>query len=151
MTNLIPLARPAVEKLDAMDEDSLYLQLGSRLTAISRSPEGSEKFDMPLGPDLVAYGPLDTLKELGRKFFQRWNQAAYNLMCGGSADDASLRQRLSDAFGLGKDAVIATLAASLVAYFGLAAGLAGVIAAIAVKLFFRPGYQAMCDVWKTKV
>jgi len=34
---------------------------------------------------------------------------------------------------------------------GLAAALAAVIASLAVRLFFKPGYEATCDYWREKL
>lgn len=153
MNNLTPLARTAVEELESLPDDDLYAELGARLSSIAKVPDGSDKFDMIRGTDLVAYGPLwDTFKDVGRRFFARWSREAYNLVCGTSAEDAEARKQVGDAFGLGSPAAVAAaVAAALTAYLGLAAGLAAVVATLAVRLFFQPTLRAMCDVWKEKL
>jgi hypothetical protein len=151
MNNLAPIARSAVDELTSLNDEQLYEALGSRLSAISRTPQGSDQFNMVLAQPLVAYGPLDELKKLGRKFFARWNAACYNLVCGSSADDADARKQVANAFDLGPAAVAAAIAAALTAYLGIAAALAPIIATLAIRLFFKPGHQAMCDYWKEKM
>ena len=151
MSDLTSRARPAVDELVDFDEDKLYGELGARLQAIARAPEGSGQFDMKLTEPLEAYGVPDELKSLGRKFFLRWKREAFNLMCGSAPDDAAAREQISGAFSLGREALTATLAAALASYLGLAAGLAAVVAMLAYKLFFRPSYDATCDYWKEKL
>jgi hypothetical protein len=56
-----------------------------------------------------------------------------------------------DAFGIGGEAVATALAAVMVTSLGLAPAVAAVVAALAIKLFFRPAHGAMCDVWKGKL
>ena len=153
MDSIIRSAEPVVARLleEDGDEDFLFAELGKRVSALARSTAGSEQFDMAAGIDFEAFGPIDELKNLGRKFFARWNKAAYEMVCGSSPDDADARKKVSDAFGLGEQAVGATIAALLVVHFGLAAGVAGVVAVLIVRLFFRPSGQAMCDYWKEKL
>lgn len=115
MENLASRARPAAEELASLNEDQLYAELGARLQSIARSPDGSDRFDMVPGQPLESYGPLDELKNLGRKFFTRWNKDAYSLICGSSLDDAAAREQVTKAFGIGQEAVIAAVAAALTA------------------------------------
>lgn len=151
MTNLAARARGAAQELASLGEDQLYVELAARLQSIARAPDGSDKFDMVPGQPLESYGPREELKKLGQKFFSRWNKEAYNLVCGSSPDDTSAREQVTNAFGIGKEAVVAAIAASLTVYFGLAAALAAVIAALTMRLFFRPGYDATCDYWREKI
>jgi len=144
-------ARSAVDEINGLSEDQLYTELGSRLGSIARAPDGSDQFNMNSGQALEGYAPLDELKKLGQKFFARWNREAFNLVCGASNDDARARQQVAQAFGLGPEAVAATIAAVLTAHVGLAAALSTVVAMLAVRLFFKPGHQAMCDYWKEKL
>ena len=55
------------------------------------------------------------------------------------------------AFSLGKSEVAAALAALLVSQLAIAPAIAAVVAAIAIKLFFAPAHDSMCDVWKGKL
>src|SRR2546425_9635364 len=153
MDNVIRSAEPVVARLleGDDDEDFLFAELGKRVSALARSPAGSDQFDMAAEIGFEAFGPIDELKSLGRKFFTRWNKAAYELVCGSSPDDANARKKVRDAFGLGEQAVGATIAGLLVVHFGLAAGVAGVVAVLIVRLFFRPSGEAMCDYWKEKL
>jgi hypothetical protein len=150
-TSLASRARPAANELANLNQEQLYTELGARLRAIASAPDGSDRFDMIPGKSLESYGPLDELKKLGQKFFDRWNREAYNLICGSSAEDAAAREQVTNAFGMGREAVVAAIAASLTAYLGLAAALAAVVASLAMRLFFKPGYEATCDYWKEKL
>jgi hypothetical protein len=148
MSDVATRARAAASELASLSEDQLYAELGTRLQSIARTPDGSDRFDMVPGQPLESYGPREELKKLGQKFFVRWNREAYNLICGSSSEEAAAREQVLSAFGIGRDAVIAAIAAGLTVYLGLAAALAAVVAALAVRLFFKPGYEATCDYWK---
>lgn len=147
MTNLVNAARPATASLETKSEEELYLELGARLEAIGHETTGSDRFDMVPKEKFEVYGPLDALKAIGKKFFDRWKRDVYNLFCGSSAEDKAARDQVASAFNLGKDAIIATVAAALAAYLGLAAGLAAVIAALAYRLFFKNTIDATCEYW----
>jgi hypothetical protein len=151
MNHLALRARPAVDELANLSEDQLYSELGARLRSIARAPDGSDRFNMIPGEPLESYGPLTELKILGQKFFARWSRDAYNLVCGASPDDAAARAQVVSAFAIGPEAVAAAIAAALTSYLGLAAALAAVIASLAIRLFFKPGYEATCDYWKEKL
>ncbi len=55
---------------------------------------------------------------------------------------------MRESFSLGKQTVAAALASALVAAMGMAPAVAIFVAAIAVKIFFDPAYDTMCQVWK---
>ena len=71
--------------------------------------------------------------------------------CGSDADTAADRKKLLDAFGGGDVAVGAALAGMFVAYLGMAPALAGIVAALTLKYFFRPGYAEFCGLWLEKL
>jgi hypothetical protein len=142
------LALKAVEELELLGDEDLYAELGSRLTAVRKTPDGSDKFAMVRGTDLVGYGPMwDAFKDLGKRFFARWSQNAYNLLCGGDDEDKADRAKIETALSVSREAAVTALALALTSAFGLAAGLATVVASIAMRLFFKSSRQAVCDVW----
>jgi hypothetical protein len=130
-------------------EDQLYEQLGIRAKAIAANPAAAGSFEPAVTYDGAAMGPLDDVREFGRRLFRRWNREAWNLAC--SDDDTADRKKLLDAFGGGQAAVAATLSGILVAHLGLAPALAAIIAALALKYFFRPAYEEFCALWLKKL
>ena len=96
-------------------------------------------------------GPLDDVREYGRRLARRWNREAYSLVCGADADDAGDRQELLASFGMGETAAAAALCSLFVAQLGMAPALATVLAVIILKHFFRPAYQEFCGLWKEKL
>jgi hypothetical protein len=147
MADLESLARPATEKLEAKQTDDLYLEIGMRLQEIRRDPALAGDFDLTAKPDAEGMG-ANQLSELGRQYFRRVSTQSYDLVCGAEAPNTAERENLLKKFGLGKEAVAPALAALLVAHLALAPAIAAVIAAIAVRLFFKPGYDLMCEAWK---
>ena len=155
MADLKSLARPAVEGLVNSSEDQLYEELGKRLRMVQADPQAAGAFE-PSQQDrekieLETLGFVDDLKSLGKQFFAKVDRQAYEVMCGTSPGDQKDRDALSNAFGLGKEAVAATLAGALVAQLGIAPILAAAVAALIVRLFFKPAYQEMCVIWKKKL
>lgn len=111
----------------------------------------SGHFDVQPDQTLESQGIMEDFAGFGRRYFQRLNLQAYALVCGSDAENSEQRQELIHAFGIGRDAVAPALAAMLVGYLGLAPAIAAVVAALMIRLFFQPGYEAMCDTWKTKL
>jgi hypothetical protein len=155
MADLTTLAQPAVEELEDKEEDQLYAEIGRRLRMIQLDPKTAADFQPP--PDIrqkveiETLGMVDDMSKIGRRFFDRVNVQAYDLVCGSNPDDLSERQSLLNALGLGKDAAGPVLAALLVSHLALAPIIASVVAALAIRLFFNPVHQQMCDVWKSKL
>jgi hypothetical protein len=151
VSSLDDLAQPAVQKLLRADEDQLYEQLGLRLKALTIDPATAGSFDPAVAYDAAQMGVKEDILALGKRIFERWNREAYLLLCGTGADEKQDRARVLQSFGLGEVAVAATLAGLLVTYLGLAPALAGVIAAIVCKRFFRPAYEEFCGAWAKAV
>jgi len=151
MADLVTQAQPATDRLLTLDENQLYGELAVRLQEIKRDPTASANFDLKVDPKLEAMGALQDIRDFGRRFFDRMSRQACGVMCGPDADNTNERHQLAQAFGIGKDAVAPALAALFVAHLGLAPAIAAVLAALAIKVFFKPAYDAMCDVWKDKL
>jgi hypothetical protein len=144
-------AKTAVAKLLDAPDDQLFIELGLRKNAINFDPAVAGQYDPELSYDAEFAGPLDVLKEFGQRYFDKVNKQVYELVCGNSKDDAQDRSKLREAFGLDRTTFAAILAAALVSAFSWAPPIAAVVAAIAVKLFFRPGYEVACQLWKEKL
>lgn len=152
MDQLANQALPALQRLQYYDEAELYTELGSRLEALRRDPSMAGQFDIEVDRgELEALGVMDNVKAFGGQFFERFSGNAYAFMCGSEAVGTEERQAVERAFSMGQEAVGAALTALLVAYVGIAPAIAVVVAAIAVKLFFRSAYEAMCDVWNSNL
>lgn len=153
MTSPVVLqAESAVENLSrVVDDDDLYAELGKRLTSMARTAAGSDRFDLVSDEPIETFGTADELKKLGRRFFVRWNKAAFDLVCGADVEDRQARADVAQAFKVGPEAIAATIAALLVTQLGMAAALAAVVATLTIRLFLKPTHQAMCDCWKDKL
>lgn len=147
MSTLTDEATSAAADLIESDEDQLLEQLGIRIKAIESSPTVAGSFDPHVTHDSVAMGPLDAMRELGLRIFNRWEREAYGLACGTDAEDTEDRKKILTAFGLGASAVAGALAATMVSWFALAPAIAAVIAALIIKRFFRPVAEEFCAVW----
>lgn len=147
MSDLTKQAEPAVKKLLQADEDQLYEQLGIRAKAMAEDPSKGSSFE----PDVIyaqaKMGAKEDVLEFGQRLFRRWNVEAHKLMCGSDPDDQKDREALANAFGVSDVAVAAALSALLVTQLGVAPAIAAVVAAIALKRFFRPAYEEFCEVW----
>ena len=148
MTLNVP-SEQTMNRLLLATEDQLYEQLGIRAKAIAENPAIAGSFDPDVTYDGAAMGPLDDVREFGRRLFRRWNREAYKLIC--SSEDTGDRKKMLDAFGVGPAAVAATISGLLVAHLGLAPALAGILAALAIKHFFRPAYEEFCGLWLEKL
>ena len=140
-----------VARLLQASEDQLYEQLGIRMKAVASDPAIAGSYDPQVTYDGTAMGPLDDVRELGRRLFRRWNREAYKLICGGELDNAEDRKKLLAAFSGGDVAVGAMLASLFVSGLGMAPALAAIVAALVLKYFFRPAYGEFCGLWQEKL
>jgi len=141
----------AVTTLDKLNDDALYAELGGRLRTIGGQPQLSAQFALPVNFQAEAMGPLDDLRAFGRRFFDRVNRQAYQLVCGSDPENTKDREKVAESMGMGKDMFATTLTTLLVAQLGLAPAIAPVVALLIVRLCFKPALGAMCDVWKEKL
>lgn len=138
----------AVRKLLRSDVEQLYEQIGIRTEAIRIDPTKAGFFDPAVIYDQAHMGAKESMKELGKRIYNRWKKEAFDLACGNADDDEKERQNLASAFGISDVAVAASLSALIVTNFGVAPAIAAVIAALIVKRFFRPAFEEFCLVWR---
>lgn len=148
MSNLADQTRPAVHLLLEKDENQLYTEMGSRLWAIQANPSISGSFEPRT---LETLGPGEDFWESGKRFFERVNVQAYQLICGENAIDIRERQEFADAFSIDRETVASVLAALLIGYLGIAPAIAPAVAALLVRLFFNPAYETMCHTWNERL
>jgi hypothetical protein len=149
MASVTERARPVVADLKERSEEELYQELALRVRGIAENPEGAGELDLAVVHDAALLGPLEDLQDLGRGFFAKFGPQAYNLVCAAEGDKD--RKDIRDAFSIGPDAVGAVIAGLLVAHLAMAPAAAAVVGALVLRLFFRPAYGAMCEVWKEKL
>ncbi|MBY0577874.1 MAG: hypothetical protein K2P57_02390 [Burkholderiales bacterium] len=138
MANLTP------QQLASMSPDQLFAQLGTEKVANMHAVLGN----LNLAEDAQIFADQDTTDE-GESFFDNLNETAYNFFCGNNANEDSLSHLLS-AFNIGKnaEAVISAVAGVLTANLGWGALVAGIVAALLVKVVFPAGYDSLCKDWK---
>jgi|GEM_PF-1887389 len=142
-------AQQATDQLTGIGDDELFEQLALRLKAISAEPEQSGNFALDVTLTAETLGPFDGLAEFGRRYFGKVESQIHGLICG--SEDSGTRSQLAKAFGLGPDAVTATVAALLVSQIGFAPAIAAVLATITIRVFFKPAHEAMCEQWDDRL
>ncbi|MGH9632133.1 MAG: hypothetical protein ACRD7E_27830 [Bryobacteraceae bacterium] len=141
----------AIEDLLASDEAQLFEELAIRNRAMVKDPSVAGSYKPRVSYNAALMGPMDDLRNFGRRLFNKVNKDCYQLVCGGGDADKQEREKLLDAFKLGKTEVAAAMAALFVAYLNVAPAIAAVLAALVVKLFFKNAHEAMCEVWSEKL
>jgi len=153
MAEISKMAESVIEDLLEAEEHQLYEQLGLRIKGIEEDLTKCSSFEPNVVYDEAHMGLKKDLRELGRRLFRRWNIEAYKFICGSDPNDKEDREELAKAFKV-KDpytTVAAVLSALLVTKFGLAPAISVVIAALAIKRFFRPAYEEFCKYWREKI
>ncbi|MEM7454709.1 MAG: hypothetical protein AAF456_10200, partial [Planctomycetota bacterium] len=140
MTDIIKQAQASAERHLQMDEDRLYEELGMTVSSMAVDVSVAGTFEPATIDEESLLVSLDSLRKLGMRIFDRWNREAHKLICGDGSDEED-RKDLLDAIGLGEGATIAALTGLLITSFGVAPPVAALVAAIAVKRFFRGAYE----------
>jgi hypothetical protein len=143
MSDLANQAEPIVKKLLKAEESQLYEQLG-----IQAEPEKASSLEPQVIYSQAQMGAKEEVLELGKNIFDRWAVEAYKLACGSEDEDLEDRKQLITATGVSEVAIASAIAGLLISQLAVPAALAPVIAAIAVKRFFRPAYGEFCKIWK---
>lgn len=135
------------EQLAAMSEDQLYAQLG----AIQIASKHAMLSTLSLQNEALTFVGADA-SNTGKSFFSNLNQTAYDFFCGSGANPDSLSHLLA-ALGISKDTgtIISAVAGVLGASLGWGSLIAGIVAALLVKVVFPAGYSTLCADWKAKL
>jgi hypothetical protein len=130
------------------EPDELVRLLGVRQAAIEKDPSIQGAFE----PDVRRedYDWADVVA-VGKRIWDTLHIQAYNLVCGADEKGKEWRERIIGAFGVSVAAAVVALTNALIS-IGIAAALAGVLAALIIKHFFLPaardGYKTACKIWK---
>ncbi|MBY5898021.1 hypothetical protein HFN45_32470 [Rhizobium leguminosarum] len=149
MTDLMEMSQKATDQIIDEDLDRLFENLGKSMRVMSLAPETAGQFEVNLNTNVETLGPLDGLRDFGRSYFTKVEAQIHHLIC--SADDEHDRDKLAEAFGLGREAVAAALAGLLVSSLGIAPLIAVALAPIVIKIFFESAQQAMCEQWEIRL
>lgn len=136
-----------LKKLLGADEHTLLEELGMRLKAAKAGVAGAADYDPTLVYDVQEMGPLDDLRELGRRLFRRFTRELHTLVCGAEAENKADRESIIKALGFGSIAVAGAITAVLVSTFAMAPAVATVVAALVVKRIIEPAGNTICDFW----
>lgn len=148
MTPPSPDPSSALEKLLYADEDTLHEQLGLRIRATASREQGVLEDNPTLIHDTQVMGPLDDLRELGRRVLRRWNRELYRVACGDETAAGEDRERIRDALNVGDVALGAAIASVLIGSFGVAPAVATVVGALVVKRLGVPAADELCKFWQ---
>lgn len=150
MTKLSEEAESAAKKLLEADKENLYEEIAIRTKTMLKDPTTAGSFAKIQLDEREMKGMKEALQDLGKRIFQRWNVEAHNLFCGTDPNTKKNKAELKKAFGISGDAqvaVVASMTTLLVMNFSIAPAIAAAIAALIVKLFFRPAYEEFCKFW----
>jgi hypothetical protein len=136
-----------IEKLVRADEGTLFEQLGMRVRATEARESRVVQDNPTLVHDAPAMGPLDDLRELGRRVLRRWSRELYRVACGGEDEDGRDRESILKSLGLGDVALGGAIASILVGSFGVAPAVATVVGALIVKRLGGPAAEELCRFW----
>lgn len=148
MSNLTKQTEPIVKRLLKAEEEQLYEKLGILKKAIKADPKTKDLLDPPVTYNEAKMGRKEEILELGKNIFNRWAVETYKLTCGSEDADLEDRKKLITTTGVSEVAIASGITSLLITELTVPAALAPVIAAIAVKRFFRPAYEEFCSIWK---
>jgi hypothetical protein len=148
MTNITETVKPTLEKWLGADEDTLLEQLGLRAQAGWGQRAEVAEFDPTIVYNVVEMGPMDELREIGRRLFRRWSRELHNLACGSDEAYKVDRESILQAIGGDDVAVAAAITAVLIVSFGVAPALAPLLAGLVLKYIIKPAGDTLCEYWR---
>ena len=151
MNEIRQKAEPALKKLLGADEHTLIEQLGMRARATQDGVERTSEYNPIFVHDVTEMGPLDDLRDLGRRLLHRWTRELYRIACGSANEDKADRESIIKSMGLGDIAVGGAITAVLISTFAVTPAVATVIAALVVKRIIQPAGETICEFWGEKI
>ncbi len=145
LKNLTANAKSSTDHLLKHTEDELYIELGRRAGAASIKPSLVAMFEPTELVAVETLGPLEDVREFGRRFFRKASRRAYDIVCGTDESEESIVVRR--AFAQGKQAAAAALAAVMVASIGVLPAVAAAVAALIVTTVGDSASEALCEMW----
>jgi hypothetical protein len=136
----------AANRFTSKDEPSLELLVGMVQKAIDANPALKDQVYVEPKYEANIMGPMDDVRNLGKRILKVWNTQLHALVCGNQAENKKDRQAILGALSLGETAVIGAVAGALI---GLAvpAPLAAALAPLIVKKFIWPAKDELCEAW----
>ena len=113
MANEIALSESAAKELLARDEDQLYEMLGLRAKATESdlTKQGNLELAVTYSSHM---GPMDDIRKIGKRMFNKLQTQAYGLVCGDDAEDQADRNKIFSALGIGTEAAVIALTSVLI-------------------------------------
>ena len=140
-------ANPVVTSLIGADEDTLLELLGMRAKATQEGAPSSSGYNPTIAYNVQAMGPLDEVRDLGRRLLARWMRELHKVACGSADEDKGDRESILKSLGLNDVAAGAAIVTVLVSTFAVAPAVATVIAALIVKRVIEPAGDEICKFW----
>lgn len=147
--NLRSSALSVSSKLDALkisnDETRLFaalanansLQIGGKQLSVSqlvaRMPRGKQ--------------PPSATVLIGKKIFHQWSLTLHEYCCNPSKSDKEDRAKLIKALTTKSTGATAVISAFLMSTFSLSPLIAGIIAALLIRLLIVPAGKVLCEAW----
>ncbi|TFV49617.1 hypothetical protein [Bradyrhizobium niftali] len=131
------------QRLARDEDDALYVRIGKLAKTIDDHPAlaFSPELDPPYKKDQM--GPLEDLRDLGRKIVRKWAAALHELVCGGTDDEA--RKQLFSALNVSEAAAIGVVTTMLLPV--LSPAIAAAVSVVIVKKFLKPAGGLICEFW----
>jgi len=151
MATKTELSTDTAQELLEYEPDELVRLLGVRQAAIEKDPSIQGSFDPDVQQEDYAWADVVTV---GKRIWNTLHIQAYNFVCGDDEESKEWRERIIGALGVSVAAGVVALSNALIS-IGIAAALAGVLAALLIKHFFIPaakdGYETACKLWKEEL
>jgi hypothetical protein len=140
----------AALRLSQTDEAGLESLLGLREQAIKKDDSLKNDPNLHVTYNEALMGPLDSVRNVGRRVLNVWNKQLFDLVCGSGSADQTDRRAILSSLNLGEAAIIAVVASAVLS-LGAPAALAAVLSPLIVKRFILPAKDELCVVWKEQI
>lgn len=138
-----------VKQVADVDEEKLEAYLGLYVQQRGEDWLKDESVDEIDSVMIEASTKAGGVVEFGRRFSEKFNLEAYDLLCGNPfKDDGETLKKLEDALEKGTNQAAGLLAPVLITNLGLAPAVAAIIATLVVKKLAKVAGDTICEMWK---